>query len=167
MCRSICVRPCSIGESGSLKLKLRIDPQLCRVILARGEIEGDLRYDYLIVALGRRPATEQITGFFEYSHHLMTIEGALKFGEALRNFHEAGPWWANVPERECQFRSTKLRSPCLECWSNAVNATVRESPSSAPIRQAFSSAMVMSRGLCAPRSMTTRLNTCRTFLLRE
>ena len=66
----------------------RIDPQLRRVILAHGEMAGELPYDYLIFALGRRLATEQITGFFEYSHHLLTVAGALEFGEALRNFHE-------------------------------------------------------------------------------
>lgn len=66
----------------------RIEPDARRVILAHGEMEGELLYDYLIFALGRRLATEQITGFFEHSHHLLTMEGALEFGEALRNFHE-------------------------------------------------------------------------------
>jgi NADH dehydrogenase FAD-containing subunit len=66
----------------------RIDPESRRVILAHGEMEGELSYDYLIFALGRRLATEQVTGFFEHSHHLLTVEGALEFGEALRDFHE-------------------------------------------------------------------------------
>lgn len=66
----------------------RIEPEARRVILAYGEIEGGLPYDYLIFALGRRLATERITGFFEHSQHLLTVDGALKFGEALRHFHE-------------------------------------------------------------------------------
>jgi NADPH-dependent 2,4-dienoyl-CoA reductase/sulfur reductase-like enzyme len=66
----------------------RIDPQSRRVVLAHGEIEGSLPYDYLIFALGRRLATEQVPGFFEFSHHLLTVEGALQFGAALQNFHE-------------------------------------------------------------------------------
>ncbi len=66
----------------------RVDPESRRVIMAHGEVEGDLPYDYLIFALGRRLATERITGFFEYSQHLLTVEGALKFGGALRDFHE-------------------------------------------------------------------------------
>jgi sulfide:quinone oxidoreductase len=66
----------------------RIKPESRRVVLAHGEVDGDLPYDYLIVAIGRRLATERITGFFEHSHHLLTVEGALKFGEALRGFHE-------------------------------------------------------------------------------
>jgi sulfide:quinone oxidoreductase len=66
----------------------RIKPELRRVVLAHGELDGELPYDYLIVALGRRLATERITGFFEHSHHLLTVEGALELGEGLRNFHE-------------------------------------------------------------------------------
>ena len=66
----------------------RIKPESRRVVLAHGEVDGELPYDYLILALGRRLATERITGFFEHSQHLLTLEGALKFGEAVRNFHE-------------------------------------------------------------------------------
>jgi len=66
----------------------RIKPHPRRVILAHGEVDGELPYDYLIFALGRRLATERITGFFEHSNHLLTVEGALKFGEALRDFHQ-------------------------------------------------------------------------------
>lgn len=66
----------------------RINPESRRIILAHGEVEGELLYDYLIFALGRRLATEQITGFFEHSHHLLTVAGALKFGAALRDFHD-------------------------------------------------------------------------------
>lgn len=66
----------------------RVDPQSRRAILGRGEVIGELSYDYLVFALGRRLATEQISGFFEYADHLLTVEGALKFGESARNFHE-------------------------------------------------------------------------------
>ena len=66
----------------------RIDPQTRRVITAHGEVEGNIPYDYLLFCLGRRLATERITGFFEYAHHLLSLDGALKFGEAVRNFHE-------------------------------------------------------------------------------
>lgn len=66
----------------------RVDPAFRRVILGHGEVEGDLSYDYLILALGRRLATERITGYFEYANHLLDVEGALKFGEALRQFNK-------------------------------------------------------------------------------
>jgi NADH dehydrogenase FAD-containing subunit len=66
----------------------RIDPFERKVILAHGEVVGDLPYDYLIFALGRRLATEQVGGFFQHAHHLLTVESALKFGEAVKGFHE-------------------------------------------------------------------------------
>jgi sulfide:quinone oxidoreductase len=64
----------------------RLDLNQSKVIIAHGEVEGDIPYDYLIFALGRRLATERVKGFFEYSHHLLNIEGAVKFGQALRTF---------------------------------------------------------------------------------
>ena len=66
----------------------RIKPSSREVVLAHGDVTGELPYDYLILAPGRRLATEQITGFFEHSHNLLTVAGALKFGAALREFHE-------------------------------------------------------------------------------
>lgn len=66
----------------------RIKPTERKVVLAHGDVTGELPYDYLILAPGRRLATEQITGFFEHSHNLLTVAGALKFGAALREFHE-------------------------------------------------------------------------------
>ena len=65
-----------------------IDPVEKKVTIAHGEIEGKLPYDFLVFALGRRLATERITGFFEHAHHLMNVDKALKFGKAISNFHE-------------------------------------------------------------------------------
>ena len=66
----------------------RIDPYERIVKIAHGEIEGKLSYDYLIFALGRRLATERITGFYEHAHHLLNVDKAIKFGKAIANFHE-------------------------------------------------------------------------------
>jgi len=66
----------------------RIDPFERKVTIAHGEIEGKISYDYLIFALGRRLATERITGFYEHAHHLLNLDKALKFGKAISNFHE-------------------------------------------------------------------------------
>ncbi|MCM3870800.1 MAG: FAD-dependent oxidoreductase [Pyrinomonadaceae bacterium] len=66
----------------------RIKPESRRVVLAHGEVDGELPYDYLIIALGRRLATERVAGFFEHSHDLLTVESALEFGEAMRGFHQ-------------------------------------------------------------------------------
>jgi NADH dehydrogenase FAD-containing subunit len=66
----------------------RIDPFDRKVTIAYGEVEGNLFYDYLIFALGRRLATERITGFYEHAHHLLNLDKAIKFGNAISNFHE-------------------------------------------------------------------------------
>lgn len=66
----------------------RVRPESGEVILARGEFVGSLYYDYLIVALGRRLATERVTGFYERADHLLTIEAAQKFGESIRHFRQ-------------------------------------------------------------------------------
>jgi len=66
----------------------RIDPDQRKVTIAHGEVEGNLPYDYLIFALGRRLATERIPGFYENAHHLLNVDKAMKFGKAISNFHE-------------------------------------------------------------------------------
>ena len=66
----------------------RVDPYERKVTIAHGEVEGHLAYDYLIFALGRRLATERITGFFEHAHHLLNVDKALKFGKAVAAFHK-------------------------------------------------------------------------------
>ncbi len=63
------------------------DPDNHCVVLAHGEIQGRINYDYLIFAPGRRLATEEVPGFFDHAHHLLTVNSALKFREALKNFH--------------------------------------------------------------------------------
>lgn len=65
-----------------------IDPFEKEVTIAHGEVQGKLTYDFLVFALGRRLATERITGFFEHAHHLLNVDKALKFGKAVSNFHE-------------------------------------------------------------------------------
>lgn len=65
----------------------RLDFEARQVVLAHGEVAGSVSYDYLIFALGRRLATERVSGFFEHAHHLLDLDGALKFGEAIRNFN--------------------------------------------------------------------------------
>lgn len=64
-----------------------IDPFERKVNIAHGEVEGKLPYDYLIFALGRRLATEKITGFYEHAHHLLNVDKAIKFGKAVEEFH--------------------------------------------------------------------------------
>lgn len=65
----------------------RIDPVDRRVVINTGDVEGKLPYDYLVFALGRRLATERITGFYEYAHHILNVDKAQKFGDAVEAFH--------------------------------------------------------------------------------
>ncbi|HEU4597785.1 MAG TPA: FAD-dependent oxidoreductase [Pyrinomonadaceae bacterium] len=64
----------------------RVDPRARKATLHGGDIVGDIKYDYLIYALGRRLATERVKGFFEHAHHLLGVGAAGKFGEAARSF---------------------------------------------------------------------------------
>ncbi len=65
-----------------------IDPSERSVIIAHGQVEGMLPYDYLVFALGRRLATERIMGFYEHAHHLLNVDKAISFGKAVKRFHE-------------------------------------------------------------------------------
>jgi sulfide:quinone oxidoreductase len=65
----------------------RINPSEQHVTFAHGDVVGDMPYDFLVVALGRRLATERVPGFFEHAHHLLSLDAARKFGNALQNFH--------------------------------------------------------------------------------
>jgi sulfide:quinone oxidoreductase len=65
---------------------LRVNSTFRRVEITGEYFSGSIGYDYLVIALGRRLATEKIPGFFEYSHHLLGTNAALKFGESVRSF---------------------------------------------------------------------------------
>lgn len=65
---------------------IRIDTLNKLVGIAGEDMNGDISYDYLVIALGRRLATEKVPGFFEYSNHLLGTGAALRFGEAVRTF---------------------------------------------------------------------------------
>lgn len=64
----------------------RVDPRARRATLHGEDIVGDIKYDYLVYALGRRLATEQVRGFFEHAHHLLGVRAARRFGAAAREF---------------------------------------------------------------------------------
>jgi sulfide:quinone oxidoreductase len=65
-----------------------IDPFERNITIAHGQVEGKLPYDYLVFALGRRLATERITGFYEHAHHLLNVDKAISFGKAIKKFQE-------------------------------------------------------------------------------
>jgi sulfide:quinone oxidoreductase len=63
------------------------DPDKRFVVVRRGRLEWRIEHDYLVFALGRRLAAERVPGFFNYAHHLLTVDAALRFGEAIKGFH--------------------------------------------------------------------------------
>ena len=65
---------------------LKLNTNLKRVKVTGDDFNGEISYDYLIIAMGRRLATEKIGGFFEHAHHLLGVKAALKFGEAVNAF---------------------------------------------------------------------------------
>ena len=64
----------------------RINPYGRRILFARGDFLGEMPYDFLVLALGRRLKTEQVIGFFEHAHHVLGVRDAKKFGEAAKGF---------------------------------------------------------------------------------
>lgn len=74
-----------------------IDPFDRKVSIAHGQVEGKLPYDYLIIALGRRLATERITGFYEHAHHLLNVDKTIQFRKAIENFHEGRAVFGQCP----------------------------------------------------------------------
>ena len=74
-----------------------VDPFERNVTIAHGEVEGKLPFDYLVFALGRRLATERITGFYEHAHHLLNVDKAISFGKAIKNFHEGRAVFGQCP----------------------------------------------------------------------
>ena len=67
---------------------VRIHPVRRKVEVAGDDFAGEIGYDYLVLALGRRLATENVPGFFENAQHLLGVKAALKFGELVRTFRE-------------------------------------------------------------------------------
>lgn len=67
---------------------VRINATRRTVEIAGTDFNGEVGYDYVIFAMGRRLATEKVPGFFEHAQHLLGVKAALKFGELLRDFRE-------------------------------------------------------------------------------
>lgn len=67
---------------------LRLNKERQKAEITGTDLEGELNYDYVIFAMGRRLATEKVAGFFEYAHHLLGTKAALRFGQAVEKFRE-------------------------------------------------------------------------------
>ena len=66
----------------------RIYPDERQIRFAHGEFVGDMPYDYLVLAPGRRLKTEEVSGFFEHAHHLLSVRATQQFGAAVQKFEK-------------------------------------------------------------------------------
>jgi len=109
----------------------RIVPYERKVIFAGGDVTGEMPYDFLVLAFGRRLATERVTGFYENAHHLLTLDATLKFAAAVDNFHQGHAVIGScpgarlpVPVFETAFalsRTLKLRGERSHCTITVVS----------------------------------------------
>ena len=67
---------------------IRIDAYRRVAEIAGDDVTGEIGYDYVVLAPGRRLATEKVPGFFENASHLLGVGAAKKFGEKIRDFRE-------------------------------------------------------------------------------
>ena len=66
---------------------VQIHPVRQKVEVNGDDFSGEISYDYLVIAVGRRLATESVAGFFEHAQHILGVKAALRFGELVRHFH--------------------------------------------------------------------------------
>src|SRR5688572_10981286 len=67
---------------------LRVKKDTQSIEVTGDDVSGEIAYDRLVIASGRRLATEKIPGFFEYANHLLGVRAAQRFGERVRDFRE-------------------------------------------------------------------------------
>lgn len=65
---------------------IRIKANLKRVQVGGKDFNGEISYYFLVIALGRRLATEKVPGFYEYGNHLLETKAAMDFGEEIKAF---------------------------------------------------------------------------------
>ena len=65
---------------------IRLEPHKKTARIAGDDLNGDIAYDYVVLAMGRRLATEHTPGFFENASHLLGVRAAKNFGDKVRDF---------------------------------------------------------------------------------
>ncbi len=56
------------------------------VEISRDRVDTTLAFDYLIMAIGPRVVASLVPGHFENAHHLITVDAAMKFKDAISKF---------------------------------------------------------------------------------
>jgi sulfide:quinone oxidoreductase len=64
--------------------------------------DGEIGYDYLIIALGTRYADEKVEGLKEHSHSLWTVDGAQRLQEQLKDFDGGSFVTGAAPASPCE-----------------------------------------------------------------
>ena len=77
---------------------IKLDPHKQAVRIAGDDFNGDITYDFVVLALGRRLATERTPGFFENASHLLGVRAAKNFGDEIRDFTEGTILIGSCPE---------------------------------------------------------------------
>ena len=65
---------------------IRIHPVRRKVEVAGDDFSGEIAYDYLVIATGRRLATEKVPGFFENAQHLLGVKSGVEIWGACGRF---------------------------------------------------------------------------------
>lgn len=63
-----------------------IDGYYGNVDVVGEDYNGKMAYDFLVLAVGPKLAIDDIPGFFEYSNHLLGVNPALRFRDAIDDF---------------------------------------------------------------------------------
>jgi sulfide:quinone oxidoreductase len=63
-----------------------INTRLRTVEVSRDRVDSTLTFDYLVMAIGPRVVGGLVPGLFEHSHHLITVDAAMRFKDAVSEF---------------------------------------------------------------------------------
>lgn len=121
---------------------IKLNTNLKRVKVTGDDFDGEISYDFLVIAMGRRLATEKVRGFFEHAHHLLGTKAAHKFGDAVDKFEKgkivvglAPEAFLPVPVCETAFSLARKFEGKVESGEISINVVFPES-----IKEAFGGA---------------------------
>jgi NADPH-dependent 2,4-dienoyl-CoA reductase/sulfur reductase-like enzyme len=108
---------------------IRLNTMRSAAEVAGEDFRGEIEYDYVVFAPGRRLATEKIGGFFEHAHHLLGTGAALKFGKRSIILPKEQLLSVFVRARVCPFRCAKRLSRWRENLKNkSAKGKLRSKP---------------------------------------
>jgi sulfide:quinone oxidoreductase len=116
--------PAAMRERGVDFLQAEIahpDPERQQLVVRSEDSEKSLAYDYCVLAIGRRLAVANVPGLHQYAHHVLSVNAAQRFGDAIQRFHKGQAvigWCRNarltVPAFETAFALDRRLKACGE-----------------------------------------------------